>query len=247
MGCAGSTSKSAAFADVDTNKDGSVSAEELAKVLESHGEPDAANRAKKMLEKYDTNKDGVLQEAEYQGFLSELASTASKDEDLSHVNELADVHQSDPLRGKAAAILDAAKAACATLNKDGPCGFVLADHMMNEVACTCEPKGKLLIKLARQKIRAIAKFEGDFSKMLASPPLPMGKLLASLSGMSDVFPVEGVIHIEYAHPETAQPVRGYFATSGRSKSAQDVFISQKGATGAGLVETESPHVYRLVL
>ncbi|KAK3275891.1 hypothetical protein CYMTET_16005 [Cymbomonas tetramitiformis] len=243
MGCG--KSKASSFQVADTDGDGSVNVKELAKVLEAQGEPNASARAKELMEKFDANRDGVLQEGEYRNFIAEITANSSTDDDKSHVHELAQVHPSDPLRAIAGPLIAEAKATCATMPKDGACGFVLADHNGKEVACSCEPKGKMLITLARGKIYSLFKLKGDLSKLNRFPPIHANKLVPCLAGMSKEFPVEGIVLVEYMHPDTKQAVRGYFAVSGRSTTLDDLHLCREGARKSGLKETETANVFRL--
>ncbi len=47
---------------------------------------------------------------------------------------------------------------------------------------------------------------------------------------------DGAVQIGYKHPESGLPVVGYFATSGRTKSAEDLYIVVEAAKAAGCTE-----------
>jgi hypothetical protein len=150
------------FFATDVDGDGVISAEELARFFKD--DPDPIARAQAVLDKFDTNHDGVLQEDEYQVFLASLVESKPKDvglfgypiKDKSYVEQLALVSKNNPLRKKASALIDAAKKVAGALPKDmAGCGYVVMDHALNEILCSHDPSGKMFIGLARGKVAAL--------------------------------------------------------------------------------------------
>ena len=224
------------------NADG-VDVQELIELFKKHGAaPNVATaQAGGILEKFSPS--AILDHKEYPAFLAKMTSAiVDKTADKSRVHELELVHADNPLRASAAALIDAAKAVCATLPKlPNGCAYVVADHQMNEIANAHEGAGgRLLLNAARAKMRAL-----KVGAVKPLPPVPMPIVLRVLSGQLAEFPYEGCVLIEYADPETKRPVRGYLATAGRATGLQDLKVSRDAAKACGLKETWTPNTFRL--
>jgi hypothetical protein len=127
----------------------------------------------------------------------------------------------------------------------GAVAMVLVDLNGNEIGSAFQPKGKLFVKTARAKVLSLSKTK-DYSTLLSVPPVQIHvifKLIGVLTGLSKSLPVEGVLMIEYEHPETGDRGTGYFCVSGRNNSAEDVSICKSALLKAAFTETATENVF----
>ena len=196
--------------------------------------------AKELKGSLDAAGDGDFDEAAY----VKLQASVQCQKDLQDKSKVAEynlVHDKDPLKQLCHTLLTGTVEYANSIPKDKPVGMALIDHAGHEVGCTNQPKGRMLIKIARGKYHTLAKHNWDLTTLKPAPPAPMKKIVKVLAGFAKEMPVEGACLIEYPQLETGATGTGFFGVAGRSQSSVDLAICKEGLRRAGFIEiTDKP-------
>ncbi|KAK3247333.1 hypothetical protein CYMTET_43166 [Cymbomonas tetramitiformis] len=248
MGCGSSKAKSFEFFDGDN--DGKVTLAELTAACTANGEADPENQARMMLEKFDANRDGILDDTEFAELFGTLYPTLLPNDEVttSHLHQRELVSESDPIKKKSEQIFASAKEVASGMGV-AVC-MVLADHEGNEIGFAKQPAGanSFMLKVARGKVLHMRRCK-DHSKTITAPSLgmvaPMARMVA---GSTKEVPIEGALMIEYKVPPTMVDVIGYIAVAGCPASVNDKKVAREALCKQGLQEIPGkPNCFRFSL